>query len=111
MSKITSRKSSALEASKMRIDIYDKFNLMDLMNKAPYTKMNEAIDDLKRCFVYCISAPPVYMIKTYDSMDEVPKVSYVSETVVKQILKKIIIKKKSENEKYDLTAWRLFLNN
>ena len=114
MSKITSTEDSKNHPqaqSATRIDIYDKFNLMDLMNKAPYTKMNEAIDDLKRCFVYCISAPPVYMIKTYDSMDEVPKVSYVSETVVKQILKKIIIKKKSENEKYDLTAWRLFLNN
>ena len=56
MSKITSRKSSALEASKMRIDIYDKFNLMDLMNKAPYNKLKEAINDLKKCFVYCISA-------------------------------------------------------
>jgi len=97
----------------MRIDIYDSFNLIDMMNKAPYKKknINEAINDLKRCLVYCISAPPVYMIKTYDPIDEVPKVSYVSEMVAKQILNKIVVKRKTGSEKYDTTAWRLFLNN
>ena len=101
------------KTSEKRIDIYDSFNLIDLRKKTPYKKKNisEAIYDLKRCFVYCESAPPVYMIKTYDTIDKVPKVSYVSEVVAKQILNKIIIKKKTGSDKYDTTAWRLFLDN
>ena len=106
------RTSGSFEDSE-RINIYDSFNLMDIMNKAPYKKknINEAINDLKRCLVYCISAPPVYMIKTYDPIDEVPKVSYTNETVAKQILNKIVIKRKTGSERYDTTAWRLFLDN
>ena len=75
------------------INIYDKFNLMDVMSKCPYKDEDEALADLKKCFVHCVSVPPVFMIKSYDGIQELPKVSYTNEAVAKQILKKIIIKK------------------
>ena len=83
-----------------RIDIYEQFNLIDIRNKCPYArevlsdkKIKEAIDDLKRVFCYCESVPPVYMIKSFDAIEEHPKVSYTSEMIAKQMLKKVIIGK------------------
>ena len=58
--------------------------MIDIRNKCPYAievlsdeKIEEAIDDLKRVFCYCESVPPVYMIKSFDAIEEHPKVSYI----------------------------------
>ena len=44
--------------AKVTLDIYDKFNLIDVRNKCQYAKdvltdekIDEAINDLKKCFV------------------------------------------------------------
>lgn len=95
----------------VRIDIYDEFNLIDVMKKCPYKEEKEAVEDLKRCLVYCQSVPPVYMIKSYDAMNERPKVSYTNESIAIQILKKILIFKKTVERKKDYTAWDVFINH
>ena len=69
------------------INIYESFNLIDVMHKCPYADDAEALTDLKKCFVHCVNVPPVFMIKSYDAIEELPKVSYTSEAVAKQILK------------------------
>ena len=102
-----------------RIDIYEKFNLIDIRNKCPYArevlsdeKIEEAIDDLKRVFYYCESVPPVYMIKSFDAIEEHPKVSYTSEMIAKQMLKKVIIGKLfRDNKMKPYSLWDLFLDN
>ena len=81
------------EVTTESINIYESFNLIDLRHKCPYRDEGEALADLKKCFVHCEVVPPVFMIKSYDGIEELPKVSYTSEAVAKQILKKIIIKK------------------
>lgn len=92
------------------IDINDNFNLIDIMNKYPYKKIDDAVNDLKRCLVYCISVPPVYMIKTYDTLIERPKVSYTNEKIAMSILKKVVIcKVLVNNNSKDFSAWDLFL--
>ena len=97
---------------KITIDINDEFNLIDMMNKCPYDNLNDALKDLQRCLVYCISVPPVYMIKSYDALIERPKVSYTNEKIAIQILKKIVIRKEVVNDKFkDFTAWDLFLRS
>ena len=97
---------------KMSIDIYDKFNLIDMRNKVPYNSDEEAINDLQKCFVYCESVPPVYMIKNYDAFNDTPKVSYTNESVTKQILNKIVINTRLINGKMKkYTAWDLFNDN
>ena len=94
------------------INIYDKFNLIDLRHKCPYKDEDEALADLKKCFVHCEVVPPVFMIKSYDAIEELPKVSYTSEAVAKQILKKIIIKKiKIDGKKKPYSCWDLFMNH
>ena len=80
-------------ANTENINIYESFNLIDLRHKCPYKNDEEALADLKRCFVHCEVVPPIFMIKSYDGIEELPKVSYTSEAIAKQILKKIIIKK------------------
>ena len=98
--------------SKVTIDINDDFNLIDMMNKCPYKNDDEAVNDLQRCLVYCISVPPVYMIKSYDTLIEKPKVSYTNEKIATQILKKIVICKLIINDKLkDFSAWDLFLKH
>ena len=98
--------------AKVSIDICDSFNLIDIMNKCPYQTEVEALEDLKRCLVYCQSVPPVYMIKSYDSLDERPKVSYTNEKIALQILKKIVIGKHEVKDKLkEFTAWDLFLSH
>ena len=97
--------------TEVRIDIYDEFNLIDVMKKCPYNNDEDAISDLKRCLVYCQSVPPIYMIKSYDAMNEHSKVSYTNETIASQILKKIVIHKKTVERRKDYTAWDLFLGN
>ena len=97
---------------KVTIDINDEFNLIDVRARCPYKEEEEALKDLKRCFVYCESVPPVYMIKTYDAIEERPKVSYTNDKIAGQILKKIIICKREVNDKMKpYTAWDLFLDN
>ena len=94
------------------INIYDKFNLIDLRHKCPYKDEDEALADLKKCFVHCEVVPPVFMIKSYDGIEELPKVSYTNEAVAKQILKKIIIKKiKIDGKKKPYSCWDLFMNH
>ena len=52
------------------------------------------------------------MIKSYDGIEELPKVSYTNEAVAKQILKKIIIKKiKIDGKKKPYSCWDLFMNH
>ena len=97
---------------KVSIDICDQFNLIDVRKKCPYKDEDEAVKDLKRCFVYCESVPPVYMIKSYDAIEDRPKVSYTNDKVAMQILKKIVIGKHEVNDKLkEYTAWDLFLKN
>ena len=74
------------------IDVLDPFNLIDIINKAPYAKKSnqiltdaeheEAINDLRRVFCCCVSTPEVYMFKDYDPINETVKVSYTSEVVL-----------------------------
>ena len=102
-----------------RIDIYEKFNLIDIRNKCPYAievlsdeKIEEAIDDLKSVFCYCKSVLLVYMIKSFDAIEEHPKVSYTSEMIAKQMLKKVIIGKLfRDNKMKPYSLWDLFLDN
>ena len=102
-----------------RIDIYDKFNLIDIRNKCPYGKevlsddnINAAIGDLKKVLCYCESVPPVYMIKSFDAIEELPKVSYTSEMIAKQMLKKVIIGKVfRDNKMKPYSLWDLFIDN
>ena len=97
-----------------RIDVRDNFNLLDYRAKCPYEDETQAVADLKRCLVYCEVVPPIYMIKTYDGINDLAKVSYTSEQVAKQILKKIIITRKKKNgkgKKVNYSAWDLFMDN
>ena len=95
-----------------RIDVRDNFNLLDYRAKCPYEDETQAVADLKRCLVYCEVVPPIYMIKTYDGINDLAKVSYTNEQVAKQILKKIIIKTKIINNKVkQYSAWDLFMDN
>ena len=106
-------------SAKVTIDIYEKFNLMDIMRKCPYAKevlsgenIEQAIDDLKKVFCCCQSVPQVYMIKSFDAIDEIPKVSYTSEMIAKQILKKVIIGKLFRDDKMKpYSLWDLFIDN
>ena len=94
------------------INIYESFNLIDVMHKCPYVDDAEALTDLKKCFVHCVNVPPVFMIKSYDAIEELPKVSYTSEAVAKQILKKIVIKKvKKDGKKRPYSCWDLFMDH
>ena len=94
------------------INIYESFNLIDVMHKCPYADDAEALTDLKKCFVHCVNVPPVFMIKSYDAIEELPKVSYTSEAVAKQILKKIVIKKvKKDGKKRPYSCWDLFMDH
>lgn len=102
--------SDTKEMEKVTIDTDDDFSLIDIMNKCPYKKATDAVNDLQRCLVYCISVPPVYMIKSYDPLIERPKVSYTNEKIAAQILKKIVIGKHEVKEVMKpYTAWDLFL--
>ena len=97
-----------------RVDVNDEFNLIDIRNKCPYDDRSdeEAINDLKKCFVYCESVPPVYMIKTYDSISENMKVSYTNETVARSILKKVVVNTRLINDKMkNYSLWDLFIDN
>ena len=95
-----------------RIDVRDNFNLLDYRTNCPYDDEAQAVADLKRCLVYCEVVPPIYMIKTYDGINDLAKVSYTNEQVAKQILKKIIIKTKIINNKVkQYSAWDLFMDN
>ena len=102
-----------------RISIFDKFNLIDIRQKCPNAKdvltdekIDEAIHDLQKCLSYCEVVPPVYMIKSYDAIEEHPKVSYTNEAVAKQILNKIIIGKLFiENKMKKFSLWDLFIEN
>ena len=103
---------SQITTSNDRIDVRDEFNLLNIMEKCPYEDETKAVADLKRCLVYCVAAPPLYMIKTYDGINDLAKVSYTNEQVAKQILKKIIIKTKIINNKVkQYSAWDLFMDN
>ena len=94
------------------INISESFNLIDLRHKCPYQNDEEALADLKRCFVHCEVVLPVFMIKSYDGIEELPKVSYTSEAIAKQILKKIIIKKvKMDGKKKPYSCWDLFMDH
>ena len=101
------------------INIYDSFNLLDIMQKCPYTKdclnqayINAAIIDLKRVFCYCASVPPIYMIKSYDALDEIPKVSYTNEKVAHPMLNKIFIGNIfRDNKMKKYTLWDLFIEH
>ena len=62
------------------IGVLDSFNLIDIIDKAPYAKSSnqiltdaeyeEAVKDLHRVFCCCVSTPEVYMFKDYDSINE-----------------------------------------
>ena len=101
------------------INLYESFNLIDIMQKSPYArevltedKINEAINDLQKVFCYCQSVPPVFMIKSYDAINEIPKVSYTSEKVAHPMLNKIIIGnifRDNKMKKYSL--WDLFIEH
>ena len=94
------------------INVFDEFNLIDVRRKCPYADDAEALTDLKKCFVHCVNVPPVFMIKSYDAIEELPKVSYTSEAVAKQIMKKIIIKKvKKDGKKRPYSCWDLFMDH
>ena len=101
------------------ISIYESFNLMDIMQKSPYSreiltedKINEAINDLKKVLCYCQSVPPIYMIKSYDALDEIPKVSYTSEKIAHPMLNKIIIGQIfRDNKMKKYTLWDLFIEH
>ena len=98
--------------SEDRIDVLDKFNLMDIRKKCPYNSENEALKDLKRVLVYCETCPPVYLIKSYDGVEERTKVSYTNEKIAMSILKKITIGKHEVKEVMKpYTAWDLFINH
>ena len=94
------------------IDVSDSFNLMDIMHKCPYAQVltdetiNGAIGDLQKVLRYCLSAPPVYIIKSFDAIEEHPKVSYTCENIAHQILDKIIIGKTiRDNKTKKLSLW------
>ena len=101
------------------INIYESFNLIDIRNKVPYAKevltsenINEAINDLQRVFCYCEVIPPVYMLKSYDAINEIPKVSYTSEKIAHPILNKIIIGQIfRDNKMKKYTLWDLFIEH
>ena len=94
------------------INVFDEFNLIDVRRKCPYANDAEALADLKKCFVHCEHVPPVFMLKSYDAIEELPKVSYTSEAVAKQILKKIVIKKvKKDGKKRPYSCWDLFMDH
>ena len=95
-----------------RINVFEKFNLMDLRRKCPYASEDEALNDLKRVMVYCETCPPVYLIKSYDGIEERAKVSYTNEKIAMSILKKITIGKHEVKEVMKpYTAWDLFINH
>ena len=102
-----------------RINIYDSFNLIDIMQKCPYAdnaladdKIDEAVRDLQKVFCYCQSVPPVYMIKSFDAINEIPKVSYTNEKIARPIFNKIIIGNVfRDNKMKKFSLWDLFIEN
>ena len=94
------------------IDLNDDFNLQALRMKCPYTNDEEALIDLKRIFLVSDQSSEVYLFKDYDSIKKCGKVSYVSEAVAKQKLKKIIMKTIIVNYKpKKYSFWDLYLDN
>ena len=101
------------------INVYEEYCLIDIMNKCPYAKdllsddnINEAVNDLQRVFCYCQQVPPVFMVKSYDAIEEHSKVSYTNEAIAKQILSKIIIGtafRDSKPKPYSL--WNVFMDH
>ena len=99
------------------IDIDSNFSFMDIRKKAPYDLNKiDVLIDLKKCYVVCDSTPEVFMFKDYDSLNNCVKVSYTSEKVAKEKLKKIIVGtrliqngKKSINK--NISAWDIYLEN
>lgn len=96
------------------IDIHDTFNLYDMQQKYPHTIDNDslreknALSDLSKCFVYCMSVPPVYIIKDYDNINDKMTVKYTNESIAKQMLSKVIIHPKTFQREHEYTAWNLF---
>ena len=102
-----------------RINIYDSFNLIDIMQKCPYSKdaltedkIDEAVRDLQKVFCYCQGVPPVYMIKSFDAINEIPKVSYTNEKIARPIFNKIVIGNVfRDNKMKKFSLWDLFIDN
>ena len=95
------------------IDINDSFCLMDIRNNAPYDlSKDDIIIDLKKCFIVCDSTPEVFMFKDYDGLNDCVKVSYTSENIAKQKLKKLIVGDRLEGKRTkSVSAWEIYLEN
>ena len=101
------------------INIYEEYCLIDIMNKCPYAKdllsddnINQAVNDLQRVFCYCQQVPPVFMVKSYDAIEEHSKVSYTNEAIAKQILMKIIIGTAfRDNKPKPYSLWNVFMEH
>ena len=52
-------------ANTENINIYESFNLMDVMSKCPYNNDEEALTDLKKCFLHCVSVPIIIIMLAY----------------------------------------------
>ena len=98
---------------KVSIDISDSFCLMNIRDKAPYDLNEEDIlIDLKKCFLVCDSTPEVFMFKDYDALKDCVKVSYTSENIARQKLKKIIVGNRTEGKRTKtINSWDIYLEN
>jgi len=95
------------------IDIKDPFSLMDIRKRKDYEPDGEEIiNDLKRCFLVCDSTPEVFMFKDYDAVHDIVKVSYTSETIAHQKLKKITVGYRHTGKNLiPVDAWSVYINN
>lgn len=94
------------------IDFNDKFNLQTLRLKCPYSSDEEALKDLKKIMLVSDQGSEVFLFKDYDSINKCGKVSYVSEAIAKQKLKKIVLKTLIVNYKpKKYSFWDLYLDN
>ena len=91
------------------IDIQDEFSLMDIRRKK-YDNINsdDLINDLKRVFMVVDSTPEVFVIKDYDAMNEFVKISYTTEAIAKNKLKKIVV---GYDKGKAVSGWDVYLNN
>ena len=91
------------------IDIKDEFCLMDIRGRKNYdVDGDEIINDLKRVFLVVDKTPEVFMIKDFDEMNEIVKISYTTEAIAKSKMKKIIIGFKNEKP---VNAWDVYLKH
>lgn len=94
------------------IDISDEFCFSSMRDKEYKIPSEEVINDLQKCFLVVDKTPEVFVLKDYDSLNKMNKISYTSEYHAKAKLKKLFVGYSFENNKRKkISAWDIYIDN